>query len=232
MLEFTIERGPIGIIARSGNVIAFFGDRGADEAAVAVAFPQFHFCYLQQTHSSIVLERGSQDAVARPEGDAHWTTERGVALAIRTADCLPVLFASTAGVIAAAHAGWRGVEGEILARTVGAVSRGRVAARDLTALIGPGIGPVSFEVGREGAQRLEAVFVRSSGHGTALLPHSNLGKNKVNLVTIANAQLLASGLLAPNIHDQSIDTLVDQSFWSYRRDGATAGRQVSFIARE
>src|SRR5512139_831231 len=100
--------------------------------------------WLRQVHSARVAELGRD---TNPEADASFTRERGQVCAVLTADCLPVLFCDRAGtVVAAAHAGWRGLAGGVLETTVAAML---VAPGDILAWMGAAIGPQAFEVGEE-----------------------------------------------------------------------------------
>lgn len=227
---FSFESSPIGLVARAEGVIAFFGNRHSSESAVQEAFPGLQFRYLTQTHSADVI--GSR--LGRPEADAHWTDESGVALAVRTADCLPVLFASRDGrAVAAVHAGWRGIENEILLRTGVALLEAGHLPSSFRAAVGPGIGPRSFEVGTDVAERLEACFrkVRFDQSDTSLSHHEFSGKKRVDLPKIAFSQLRAAGLAESAVAGICADTCADPGYFSYRREGAGAGRQVSFVAR-
>ena len=102
--------------------------------------------YLQQTHSTIVVQ--AADSVAAPlNADASVDASGKVACAVMTADCLPVLFCDRAGtVVAAAHAGWRGLADGVLQNTIVAMG---VPAMEIMAYFAPAIGAESFEVGQD-----------------------------------------------------------------------------------
>jgi YfiH family protein len=107
--------------------------------------------WLSQVHAAdVVLVDGSNVTALTstpPVADAAVTRARGVVLGVRTADCLPVLFADRAGtVVGAAHGGWRGLAAGVLEATVRAMG---VPPRDIVAWLGPAIGPQKFEVGRD-----------------------------------------------------------------------------------
>jgi YfiH family protein len=104
-----------------------------------------------QVHSAdlVIVER-PWPAGERPKVDAMVTTRKGVALGILTADCAPVLFADErAGIVAAAHAGWRGAVGGVLEATVATMREQGASLARLIAVIGPCIGFNSYEVGPE-----------------------------------------------------------------------------------
>ncbi|HAN67766.1 MAG TPA: multi-copper polyphenol oxidoreductase, partial [Halieaceae bacterium] len=101
--------------------------------------------WLQQVHGTAVVLAPRAHGV--PVADASWSGDPGVACAVLTADCLPVLLCDRAAtVVAAAHAGWRGLAEGVLEATVRALP---VPAASLLAWLGPAIGPAAFEVGAE-----------------------------------------------------------------------------------
>lgn len=117
--------------------------------AQAMAVESAKLVTVHQVHSADVVTVDGPLA-ERPRADAMVTATPGVALGVLTADCQPVLFADTgAGVIGAAHAGWRGALDGVLEATVAAME-GLGAARDrITAVIGPSISQAAYEVGPE-----------------------------------------------------------------------------------
>jgi hypothetical protein len=117
--------------------------------AQAMAVEPAKLVTVHQVHSADVVTVDGPLA-ERPRADAMVTATPGVALGVLTADCQPVLFADTgAGVIGAAHAGWRGALDGVLEATVAAME-GLGAARDrITAVIGPSISQAAYEVGPE-----------------------------------------------------------------------------------
>jgi polyphenol oxidase len=136
---------------------------------------------LYQVHSPevAVVEEPWPDA-ERPRADAMVTRRPGLALGIATADCGPVLLAdAAAGVIGAAHAGWKGALGGVLDATVGAMERLGAERGRIVAVLGPTIGPDAYEVGPDfvtrftGAHEGNARFFRPSdkpGHAMFDLP--------------------------------------------------------------
>ncbi len=117
--------------------------------AQAMAVEPANLVTVHQVHSADVVTVDGPLA-ERPRADAMVTATPGVALGVLTADCQPVLFADTgAGVIGAAHAGWRGALDGVLEATAAAME-GLGAARDrITAVIGPSISQAAYEVGPE-----------------------------------------------------------------------------------
>ncbi|MES2965965.1 MAG: polyphenol oxidase family protein [Bdellovibrionota bacterium] len=226
------EEHPLGVAFEDSNVTAFFGDRRSTPDALSLAFPDFTFIGLKQTHSDIVI--ASPYEGAQPEGDAHFTKAHRVALTIRTADCVPVLIHDPdSGFIAAIHAGWRGVENEIVRKTGARLQENGTDLKRARAWIGPHIGLESFEVGDDVASKLEARLDAVRGHSdvaTAIHPHDASGKKKVDLLSIVRAQLRSIGIESERTTEHAIDTFTSPHHESFRRDRERATRQISFIA--
>ena len=119
--------------------------------AVAALAPGARLVSLAQIHSAHVHAIGPDwDFASRPEGDGMVTTIPGVMLGILTADCAPILLADAeAGVIGAAHAGWKGAVAGILENTVAAMERLGARAGRIVAAIGPTISQANYEVGAD-----------------------------------------------------------------------------------
>ena len=183
--------------------------------------------WIAQVHGADVVD-ASTVGVGQPvrTGDASIATQPGVVCAILTADCLPVLFADRAGrVVGAAHAGWRGLAGGVLGQTVAAMRA--AGADEITAWMGPAIGPQAFEVGRDVfdsfARALPGVDV---GFAFASRP-AIAGKYLADMYALARLMLARDGVASVAGGSQCTATQVDR-FYSYRRDGVT-GRQASLI---
>ncbi len=117
--------------------------------AEALGVPVARLVTLHQVHGDTVLTLEAAPA-GRPQGDAMVTRTPGLALGILTADCAPVLFAdAAAGVIGAAHAGWRGARAGVIEATVGAMEAAGADRRAIAAVIGPTISQAAYEVGPE-----------------------------------------------------------------------------------
>lgn len=117
--------------------------------AEAMGVPLDHLVGVHQVHSPDVVAVTGPLAI-RPQADAMVTATPGVALSILTADCEPVLFAdATAGVIGAAHAGWRGAKDGILEATLDAMEALGAKRGNIAAVIGPCISQAAYEVGPE-----------------------------------------------------------------------------------
>ena len=181
---------------------------------------------VDQVHGGAVVVNPSPGGphVTVGAGDGLVTTSRDVVLSIRTADCVPVLFASPGG-IAAAHAGWRGVAADVCRETVAALcSRTGDAPADVRAVIGPHISGEAYRVGEEVVQGIEATGVPQHVFVT------RLGADvRVDLAAAVTRQLNMAGVV--EVARVGGCTYSEQRFHSYRRDGSRAGRQVALIAR-
>lgn len=118
-------------------------------AARALGFERDRLCLVKQVHSSRVVTLAQPPAAGDPvEADAMVTTLPGLALGILTADCTPILLADReAGVIGAAHAGWRGAVDAIIGNTIAAMSAQGADPARIVAAIGPTISQENYEVG-------------------------------------------------------------------------------------
>lgn len=112
--------------------------------------------YTKQIHSADVLEVGAADAGKTYECDGFVTRERGVALTVRTADCVPILFASPNGVIGACHAGWRGTVAGIQRETVRKMEALGAKAEDIRCAVGAAIRVCCYEVGGDFVEAVAA----------------------------------------------------------------------------
>jgi len=120
-----------------------------DRVAQAMGVPDDHLLGVHQHHSADVVT-ASGPTWDRPKADALVTRTPGIALSVLTADCQPVLFADKdAGVIGAAHAGWRGAQDGVLQATLDAMEALGATRANTSAVIGPCISQAAYEVGPE-----------------------------------------------------------------------------------
>lgn len=165
----------------------------------------------------------------RPHADGLITDRPGATVAIAVADCLPVLIADpVARVVAAVHAGWRGLAGGVLENTVETMTSSFGAKpADLVVGIGPAIGPCCFEVGPE---VLDAF--NGQGYGTeACVPRTKGERPYCNLRAVASSISQDLGVLRENIANVGLCTKCNSDWlWSYRKDGNTSGRMLCGIS--
>lgn len=197
--------------------------------ALATVAPGAALVGCRQVHSALVRIAEDWGENGRPEGDALVTSRPGLALSVLTADCAPVLFADTrAGVIGAAHAGWKGAVGGVLEATIAAMERLGAERGRLVAAIGPCIARRSYEVGPEFYDRLVSVDEENA----AFFVEGASGRPHFDLEGFCAARLAAAGI--GRVEAMGADTCADsQRFFSYRRSvlegAADYGRQLSII---
>ena len=200
------------------NVIAGTTTRNADGGPAGV-----NLRFLNQVHGAVVVSAAAvRDADTPLDADAVTGQHPGDACAVRTADCLPVLFCSRDGSrVAAAHAGWRGLAAGVLENTVSAMNCG---ASDLITWLGPAISQPNFEVGVEVR---EAFLAGDAGTG-AYFELNARGRWQADLYELARRRLARAGVEA--VFGGGWCTYADADrFFSYRR-GQETGRMVSYVA--
>lgn len=205
------------------NMGAHVGDKPecvAQNRAIVQQQVSVPIAYLNQTHSTRVVQ--ATDALVQLlDADAVVDNTGKAACGVMTADCLPVLFCDRAGsVVAAAHAGWRGLAGGVLQNTIAAMN---VPPVEIMAYLGPAIGADAFEVGQD----VWNAFVAKNP--VAEQAFKSLGKGKY----LADIYLLARQILqhegVSQISGGEHCTVLERdTFFSYRRDGQT-GRMLSVI---
>ena len=182
--------------------------------------------WLSQVHGTTVVEAGQGEPL--PRADAQWSRTPGAVCAVLTADCLPVLLCSVDGdVVAAAHAGWRGLMAGVLESTVAAMS---TRPERILAWLGPAIGPTAFEVGDEVRDGFLSLASPSevAAIGACFVPVVNRpGHYLADLYALARARLYGLGVSGVFGGDHCTHS-DSKRFFSYRRDGET-GRMASLI---
>jgi hypothetical protein len=166
-----------------------------------------------------------------PRADAMVTDRRGIALGIVTGDCAPVLFADAdAGIIGAAHAGWRGAGAGVLEATLAAMQTHGASPGRITAAVGPCIAQASYEVGTD---LRDAVLDHAPADARFFTPGARALHWQFDLPGYCAARLAAAGVGAVEV--LAFDTMQDESrFYSHRRrtlaGGGLIGHQISVIA--
>jgi YfiH family protein len=169
---------------------------------------------LKQIHSAeCVVAAGRTGELAR--GDAVLENTPGAVVAVKTADCIPILLADERRrAVAAVHAGWRGTVARIASRALDAMhERFGTEAADVRAAIGPGIGKCCYKVGPEVAAQF-----------------GETGQAHIDLAAANAEQLRAGGVVPERIYTANLCTMCGaQEFHSFRRDKEAAGRLWSFV---
>lgn len=177
---------------------------------------QVHGCDVARVHEGA----GPLEVVA--VADAAVCTTPGVLLAVRVADCVPVLFYARGGV-AVAHAGWRGAAGDIVTKTAHALAEATgEPVSSLRAWVGPCIAVESYETGPEVVDALASSGVDRSVAG----PPGPWSREHADVRAVVDAQLQRLGMLVEHIRR---DTATDDSLFSYRRDNGVTGRLAGVI---
>jgi len=189
-------------------------------------------CTVRQAHTSQIHIIGEVPVHWNPpEGDALVTGRPGVALAVKTADCFPILIVDpTTRVIASVHSGWKGTLARILFKTMEAM-RGAFACDPsrLLVAIGPAIRPCCFEVGSEVADLFGEQY---PGIPLASRHAHQPGKYFLDLGAALRVQLKEAGIPEDNVHDLGLCTKCrNDEFFSYRAEGPRSGRMMAVIAR-
>ena len=202
--------------------------------------------WLTQVHGNRCIRADAHSCRTAPQADACWTTEAGLGLVIRTADCAPIVVARSDGsAVGAAHGGWRGLVDGVVRRLVEAMQAGQASGQaadsgrvarappdgsqcascDLRAWIGPAIGPAAYEVGEDvhgavermtGPRQVPALFVDGD----------RPGKWHLDLFALTEWLLRQAGV--SQVSCQRLCTWSDQRFYSHRRDGGT-GRMATVV---
>jgi len=181
--------------------------------------------WLKQVHGNSVFVIGDDAPTGVPEADALYTRRVGVACAVLTADCLPVVFCSSDGKeIAIAHAGWRGLANGVLEATIAHFKE----PETVSAWLGAAIGPCHFEVGAEVREQFIAAAHSLDRAGTAAaFARNESGRWMADLYTLARLRLERAGL--SSVYGTADCTVCHPKRWySFRRQAQT-GRFATLI---
>jgi len=175
----------------------------------------------KQVHGDdILIAIGSAGASKNcPDADAYITHEKNLPIALRTADCVPVfIYDPRHRIIGVAHAGWRGTYKSIAVKTVQKMQeKYNSQAADLKIVLGPSIRECCYQVGEEFRHYFPAHVKDREGYLYA------------DVTGVNRDQLLQAGVLPENILDSGICTCCNKDYFSFRRDGAKAGRMISLM---
>lgn len=180
--------------------------------------------HMHQVHGNRLSYAGTSGIYE--DCDAVYTDQENLWLAVKTADCTPVLISSPHAV-AAVHLGWRSTQADLLALTIETLCKEYMQnPEDLHLALGPSLSQKHFEVETE----FQHYF--NVKHPERFFSPSRPGHVLMDLGGIIRAQALQAGLLDIHIHSLNRCTFAEsENFHSYRRDKANAGRQISFIRR-
>jgi polyphenol oxidase len=184
----------------------------------------------RQVHSASVRVVRSRDEAhgQATECDALTTSQPGVLLGIKTADCVPILIADLkTRAVAAVHAGWRGSAARIVERAFATmIASWKTHRDDCVAVVGPCVCGSCYEVGPEVVER----FLSEFPYGAQLIADQHEGKGYLDLKLANVIQLENCGLPRERIFVTELCTICDNDlFFSYRKEGSRAGRVLSVI---
>ena len=203
--------------------------------AASLAVDHVHLLRLRQVHGAGIVVRRPGDplpSATRPEADIIVSSDPVVAVAIQTADCVPLLIAdSKTGVVAAAHAGWRGLAAGVPTAAVTALAREcNARPTDLVVAVGPSISAPSYEVGPDVAERFTAAGFDSDRLARWFSDGDREGRWQFDGWQATIDQLAAAGVPSDQIHIAGLCTAAYSNlFCSYRRDRRGAGRMAAAI---
>ena len=215
------------------NVCHYVGDAPSHVAecrsslASQLGLPVENIICPRQTHSTKVAVVDRVADFSDVEADALVTRLTDVAIGINTADCLPILLADSGrGVIAAVHAGWRGLLAGIVSASIEKMAEMGAVPAEIHAVVAPAIGRCCFEVG----ENVAAIF---HDYGYDEFVDRSGAKPHIDLPAIARRQLLDGQLAATNIQVADICTKCHADrYFSARAIGVESGRNFTFIYRK
>ena len=240
---FATRLGGVSTLEHTRSLNLAFG-RGDDEGTVlenlrllgqAVGFDAESVISVPQIHSNKVIYASSdmrgEGYFARPsvECDGYVTSERGITIGVKTADCVPILLEdSEAGVIAALHAGWRGTFSDVCGEGVRRMTKFGADASRIVAVIGPSICQNCYEVGQDVLDA--AVFCMGEDAMDFFVPGADEGKYLVDIKGADEYLLERAGLRPENIEILDLCTYEHpELFWSHRYTNGKRGTMLSVI---
>lgn len=192
------------------------GDFGDSTPQQRASLAKGRWTRLNQQHGAVVVTAEAPGAADGADADAAVTTTGGAVLAVRTADCAPVALVAAEGVVAVAHAGWRGLAAGVIEAAAAAVRR--LGGRELTAYVGPCIHPGCYEFGRRPlgdlARRLGPQVAAQTAWGTPAL----------DIPAAVRAALGLSGI--DRVIEAGLCTSCDPESWYSHRARAETSRHV------
>ena len=201
--------------------------------ASAIGVPPAQLRRMHQVHGCTTVAASSQPPEHAPQADGVMTDERGIALIVQVADCVPLLMADPrTGAVAAVHAGWRGTAANIAAAAVRRLHQ-QYGCRpeDLVAAIGPSIGACCYQVGPEVREAFTSTGALDPDAWFTPDPHRS-DRLRFDGWSANRDQLIAAGLNPANVHLARLCTMTHLShFYSYRAEGAGTGRLLGVIRR-
>jgi YfiH family protein len=205
-----------GQVWRDGQLMMGFGNKNLTLESLKAHYPDLQFATLNQVHSATVFEV-NEASMDRKSGDGHISIKKDLALVLKTADCLPVLFYDSMHTfVAACHAGWRGLVAGVIEKTV-EKCKTHSDLDKLRVVIGPGIKKENYEVSGDVASQITEKQIAATE------------KRHIDLPEIAIRKLVAAGIDRRGIIVDPRDTFTDSDLPSHR-ENQTKKRMLSWIA--
>jgi YfiH family protein len=194
---------------------------------LAVGIHDGRIVTMKQIHGDDIVEVHDTKLKEAGEADGMITATPGIFLGVLTADCVPILFvAPQTKVVAAVHAGWRGTLAGIAEKAVRRLGQDYGAnLREIEVALGPAIGGCCYEVGPDVLQPMRGRW----GNLAETAIRENAGKSFIDLRAINRGILEAAGVPGSQIQQVGPCTCCSEEYFSYRREGAETGRQMSVI---
>lgn len=246
--QFEFKKHVWGVTFETPDTAIAFGNRSLVIEDLKSILPDAEFHRLKQTHSATLQWSSAETKTIDPfvgpskiEGDALATESLNVAVGVSTADCIPLAIVG-GETVSAIHAGWKGVQNEIILKSLNELKAKGFDPQKAEAFIGPHILRSSFEVDKDLAESFQAQYdsylakclpsERGYFHDLILSP-SPVSKHKayVDLLNIARLQLCLAGLRFQSLHFYLQDTKTTLEWASFRREGANMGKNLTFVSR-
>jgi YfiH family protein len=240
--SFAWEHGPTGRVLRALSIaplaphlftsrdVSFRGETADDDVlrlCRAFGVERREMVFVSQVHGRTVLHVQPGAPPAPAEADAIVSTAPGRVVAVRVADCVPILIADTGRrVVAAVHAGWRGTCAGVAQETVRTIEALGIPPADLAAALGPSIGPCCYDVD----ERVRNTFLAATPDSAAWFAESGERRWTLDLWRANVEQLEAAGVPAAAISASNICTRDNlATCFSYRAEGPGGGRMIAAI---
>jgi len=180
----------------------------------------------EQIHGTDCFRCSGSGSLHSKQADILLSNKPGIPIAVRSADCLPILMADpTNKIVAAVHAGWRGTAAGVAIKAVEQMLKMGAKQEHIHASLGPAIGPCCFEVGADTAEMLKN-SVAGAGHCITYSPEPRPNLTGINLL-----QLKKAGVTEDHIETFYICSCCHpERFYSFRRDRGVTGRHLAVVA--
>lgn len=220
------------ILTKYPEITHFFGDKNLSANLEKSGIKLKNIISAEQIHTDkiAILKNANKKVIKGVDG---MITAKPLILGIRTADCLPILFYDPQEkIIAATHAGWKGLYNRIIPNTVRTMKRMGSKVSNIKIAVGPHIQVCCYSVSEERIQKFSITNRSGRSHLLSRNTFSELRSNSwyLNLNKVAALQLNSMDIKNSNIDISDACTSCDKNYWSFRRDGLNSGRMISVIS--